>query len=83
MPCFGNSFKLVSKCNKVPNTSELGINHEFPQKYKDSHKAKTYLAGKAKFLVTDIEVYKLEPRNVSEVVWIYIYLNSCDLLYFL
>jgi hypothetical protein len=30
LPCFGKSLKLVSKCNKIPNTSELGINHEFP-----------------------------------------------------
>ena len=60
--------KLVSKCNKVYNSSELGINHELPKEFKDSNETKAFLAGEEKFLVNDIEVYKLEPKNKIHMI---------------
>jgi hypothetical protein len=34
----------------------------------DPNESKSYLAGKDRFLVNDIEVYKLEPRINYEII---------------
>ena len=60
--------RLVSKCDKVFNSSELGINHELPKGFLDSSETIAYLAGEEKFLVNDVEVYKLEPRNKIQMI---------------
>lgn len=60
--------KLVSKCNVVACSSELGINHELPQGFKDSSETKAFLAGEENFLVKDIEVYKLESKDKIHMI---------------